>query len=181
MSIKQRRELKVMVDKNIIRQKDLTKAVNDAKCKPLETTDVRELGSSMTKTYLKDITKAAEDGKKGYAGDFFVVVILRVENAFRNVVRRMSIARQTCPTPDYDQSVWMYNKNKDSLEFLWCIPSKRMCIDLIENMNISDVEHIQLIRNILDFRDGTLFEKAQILNKEDVLIGNALIEVQDGQ
>jgi hypothetical protein len=170
-----------MIDYQITQQVELTKKVNEAKEKPLETTDCREQGAEMTKQYIPQLLSAFEEGKKNYKEDFFVVCMHKRDGYFQNVIRKVFIIRLTCPSPDYNQSVFMYDKKKDAIEFLWCIPSRRMALDLLENMNIADQEHVELIKNILDFRDGTLMKKAKKLNREDVLIGNALIEVQDGQ
>src|SRR3990167_4938546 len=83
-----------------------------------------------------------------------------------NVIRNYFYGRLSCPTPDYDQTVYFYDQESDIIEFLWVIPSKDACLYLKENALLVDPAESQLLRFVLDFADGTLFAIAKTRNRE---------------
>lgn len=114
-----------------------------------------------------NIDSAIESGLKAYmTGDFYVVVSTKKERLLSNVIRNYFFARYTCPSPEYDQTVYHYHRNSDTVEFLWVIPSK----DTVEYFASHPLEihgdERELLDYVLSFRDGTLLKKALKLNKE---------------
>lgn len=109
-----------------------------------------------------------------FDSDFFVVVLIKKEKLLQNVMRNYFIATLTCPTPTHDQSVFYYNHDKESLEFLWAVPDQETCLTFIENKNEVVMEERQLLQNILDFYDGNLYKLAKRLNGEASAPGVAL-------
>jgi hypothetical protein len=139
--------------------------------KEAEQTDAIELGRAMragaTGSEIEDmIIDCVEDGQKKYSTNFYVVILQKKERLMQNVVRNYILHRLSCPTPNYDQTVYLYNKNDDMLEFIWVIPSEDTCLMLRDNaLQIPDDEK-DLLNFVLDFYDGTLLKIAKRLNGE---------------
>ena len=114
----------------------------------------------------KNIFECVERSKKDFPGDFYLVVITKKERLLTNVIRNYFMTRISCPTPDYDQTLYRYNKADESLDFLWVIPSKDACLMLKDNAMLVMPEERQLLQFVLDFADGSLFEMAKRLNGE---------------
>jgi hypothetical protein len=131
-----------------------------------ETRDPIELEREMHKDYEKNFWETYEEGKKTFPGDFFIVVITKKERIMENVLRNMFFCRISCPTPDYDQAVYRFNQKEQHIEFLWVIPDKETCIMFKENVLKIDPSEHDLRNFVLDFADGTLYERALRLNKE---------------
>ena len=83
-----------------------------------------------------------------------------------NVFRNYFGARSTCPTPDYDQSVYKYNKKDDRIEYIWTIPTKEVCYYLLKNRNYVIPEEQELLKYVLEFSLGELFRLSKRLNGE---------------
>ncbi len=131
-----------------------------------ETRDPIELEREMHKDYIAHIHDAIFRGKQDFTGDFYIVVITKKEPLMENVIRNYFTVRKSCPTPDYDQTVYRLKRVDDLVEFLWVIPSKDTCILLKENALQVAPEEKDLLRYVMDFADGTLFKLAKKLNGE---------------
>ena len=130
--------------------------------------------------YEKGLLECAELGQKAYQKDFFMNVIFKQEPLMENVFRCFFVHRKSCPTPDYDQIVYKYDKSKDIIDFLWVIPSRGTCHHLINNAIAVANEEKELLKNVLDFADGTLFKRCLKLNNEDATALNvAIIRTDD--
>jgi hypothetical protein len=125
-----------------------------------------ELEREMHTEYDKNIVECIDSGKKQYNNNFYVVVITKRERLMPNVFRNYFFARESCPSPDWDQAVYRYMRSVDAIEFLWVIPSKQTCDHLRENALEVSAEEKQLLNFVLDFSDGTLLRMAKKLNKE---------------
>lgn len=125
-----------------------------------------DLEREMHKDYVQNIHDAIFRGKQDFSGNFYIVVITKKEPLMKVVIRNYFTPRKSCPTPDYDQTVYRYKRADDLLEFLWVIPSKDTCILLKENALQVAPEEQELLRYVLDFADGTLFKLAKKLNGE---------------
>lgn len=119
--------------------------------------------------YENNIFECVNRGKVDFAGDFYVVVITKRERLMQNVLRHYFFPRISCPTPDYDQTVYRYIKTDEHLEFMWVIPNKQSCFDIRDNRLSLDLSQNQLLQFVLDFLDGTLDKKARALNNEPIV------------
>ena len=124
--------------------------------------------------YDANINQCIIDHKLKFTGDFYIVVITKKERLMDNVLRNYFTARLSCPTPDYDQTVYKYTRKDDAIEFMWVIPSKDACITLKDNFLLIPSEERELLKFVLDFSDGTLFELAKKLNGEESLLSPML-------
>ena len=137
-----------------------------------DTRDPIELEREMHKDYEKNVWDCVDRGKKENPGDFYVVVITKKERLMENVLRCFFTFRSTCPTPEYDQTLYRYHKDKDALEFLWTIPAKDICEMLLANAHDVVKEERDLLYFVMQFENGILLRKAKLLNgeKEDSVI-----------
>jgi hypothetical protein len=125
--------------------------------------------------FEKELLKCAHDARTKYKGNYFITVITKKEPLMENVIRNFFIHRLSCPTPDYDQTVYRYDRQKDDLEFIWTIPSKDTCLQFIAHKHEIVPSELALLGFILDFSDGTLFKLAKKLNNESDFSPNLAI------
>jgi len=128
--------------------------------------DPIELEREMHRDYEENIHKAIEDGKNTIEGDFFITVITKKERLMKNVLRHYFLARKSCPSPDYDQTVYHYHRYDDRLEFLWVLPSKDTCVLFKDNMLQIDPKERELLNFILMDSCGELLALSKKLNGE---------------
>lgn len=119
--------------------------------------------------YESNVFECVNRGKADYNADFYVVVISKREKLMPNVLRHYFFHRISCPTPDYDQTVYKYTRADDALDFMWVIPDKQSCFEIRNNKLQLDLSQHQLLQFVLDFFDGTLDKKAKILNNEPLV------------
>jgi len=156
--------------KSILRNRDTVGTIaTDLMQKEAPTTDVREQGAEMLKPYLEELFAAVERGKKEMKGDFFIQVLTTRFRTLTNVVRNQFVVRYTCPTPNYDQTVYLWKHADQELNYIWSIPDRQSAHDLIDNALTIEDEYRELLQYVLDFADGTLFKLAQKLNNEEGL------------
>lgn len=132
----------------------------------------QEVQKEIHKEYISNLIECYEAHKKVFTGDFYIVIITKKERLLKNVLRNYFFARMTCPTTDYDQAVYRYNKKNNEIEFLWVIPSKDTCEHLKAFSVEVAPEEQELLRYVLEFYDGTLAALVKKLNgeKEDSLL-----------
>lgn len=140
--------------------------VNELSKKEPETRDPIELQREMQKNYMSDLLQAVDRGYKKYSGDFFIHVEKKAERLLPNTFRTYFIDRLTCPTPNYDQDVFRYDRKKGEIEYIWSIPDRETSHHLIENAPLVVQEERQLLNFVLSFADGTLFKLCKKYNGE---------------
>lgn len=140
----------------------------DLLLKQPETNDPIELQRAMQEEYFSYLMECIDANKKFYPGPFFVVVLTKNERLMPNVFRNYFYARQSCPTPDYDQTVFRFTPKDDVLEYMWTIPSRDASIHLkMHALEVAEEEK-DLLKYVLEFADGTLFKLALHYNNEHV-------------
>lgn len=118
-------------------------------------------------SFESEFLEAVARGQKKYPGDFYVVVLNQRFRIMNNAMRCYFIDRLSCPTPEYDQTVYHYNKKDDAIDFLWVVPDKDTCEYAYSHAVTIEDEYRELLQYVLDFYDGTLLKIAKRLNKED--------------
>jgi hypothetical protein len=117
-------------------------------------------------TYEANMFEAIERGKKAFPQDFYIVVETKKEPKMKNVIRNYFIVRQSCPTPQYDNSVYKFHHATEFCEFLWVLPSKQV-YNMMKNRALElPAEERQLLQFVLEDSDGTLLRKCRMLNGE---------------
>ena len=131
-----------------------------------DTVEVRELSKEMNKGYMDTLKDTAIDGKKKYTDTFYVVVLTKRERLISKVLRNFFYARQSCPTPSYEQAVYKFNSKDEVLTFLWMIPSKQLCKDMFKQRHDLNMVNDPLLPFVIDYVTGRLYVKAIELNEE---------------
>ena len=126
----------------------------------------QEIQDEAQKNYIDELTKCYEAHKNSFTEDFYIVVITKRERLLTNVLRNYFFARISCPTTDYDQAVYRYNKKDNTLEFLWVIPDKNTCEYLRDHYKEVVPAEQELLRFVMEFYDGTLAALVKKLNGE---------------
>lgn len=125
-----------------------------------------ELEREMHTEYDSNLHQCVENSKSNYPKDFYIVVITKRERLMPNVFRNYFFARQSCPTPEWDQAVYYYRRSSESIDFMWVVPDKETCFYLRTHALHVSPEEKQLLQFVLDFEDGTLLTISKKLNRE---------------
>lgn len=120
----------------------------------------------MQKDYMNDLMVAVDRGCNLFDGDFFIHVETKLEKLLSNVIRNYFIPRLTCPTPNYDQTVFRYNRKDGRIEYLWTIPDRETSHHLLDHANEVVQEEKELLNFIAKFANGTLFRMCKKYNNE---------------
>lgn len=116
--------------------------------------------------YEKNVIECIEKHKKIFTDDFYVIVETKKEKLMSNVIRSFFFGRLSCPTPNYDQTVYKYDRLLDKLELIWVIPDRISSKYMAENVSKIPPEKYSLLSYVLKFADGTLFKLSKELNGE---------------
>lgn len=125
-------------------------------------------GTNSKKSYEEEVWEAVDRGRKDNAikGDFFVVVLFKKERHLQNIVRQYFFYRQSCPTPEYDQTVYLYERNADKLNFMWCVPNNATVMNLCLRHKELPEDQQWLAEMCKAFTSGELEKWAVSLNQK---------------
>ena len=144
------------------------KIATDLMQKTPDTLDPIELQREMQRDYEKHFHECVQNGIKTLnTNKFYVVVEQKKEKLLPNVVTNYFIPRRSCPTPHNDQTVYYYDGDSGTVQFLWVVPSKDTCELFKANALEIVPEERGLLKFVLDFEDGTLLRVAKKRNNED--------------
>lgn len=128
--------------------------------------DPIELQREMQKGFLENLTDSVMEFRKKNPRDFYVVQLTKREQLLPNVLRNYFFCRFSCPTPEYDQTVFFYDHKKETIEYVWTVPDRPTCLTLRENALRVPPEEQQLLSFVLRFFSGELLLHAKYLNGE---------------
>lgn len=134
--------------------------------KKQEKISIIEQQEAMQEDYLANLIECVQEHKKSFPGDFYVVVITKNEKLMPNVFRNYFTARQSCPTPNYDQTVFRYIRAAEEIEYIWTIPSREASHHLKNNALQVHPSEKELLNMVLAFADGSLYKLSKQLNGE---------------
>lgn len=168
------------------KKKLLSQASAEARTKDVSPHSVNEVGPQLTHDVMDQLEIAVERGKKQFPDqDFFVQVVLKREKfaPINNTIRPYYVPRQSCPTPDYDQQVYMFDSKSREVLFVWVVPDRESCYYFLHNKDKVVKEERELLQFVLDYADGTLMKMAKVLNGEslDKTEYDVLLEIGDGR
>lgn len=162
-------------------KKTVGKIASDLAQKTPATRDPIELQREMQRDYMQHLFDAATRGKKDFPKqDFFIVVETKRERLLENVIRNFFYNRLSCPTPNYDQTVFLFKHESEDIIYIWTIPDRESAHMLLENKEQVPQEHAQLLQFVIDFDNGKLFQLAKKLNNEPEDIPGAIITIEKG-
>lgn len=111
-----------------------------------------------------------------YAGKDFYIVLTTTTDAVLRQPKIGVLARRSCPTPVYKQSVWKYMNASGMLEFLWTIPDAILYYYILRNQEkcLRDEECRELAQFVILMESGELLEwvKHENGDKIDAVIFN---------
>lgn len=138
------------------------------KINPIELQRDIHQGSNSERSYEEEVYDACERGKNDarIEGDFYIVVLFKKERFLTTTVRQYFFYRQSCPTPQYDQTVYRYDRNSDKIEYLWTVPDKETCETLPFDKHLVPKDHQLLVVMTESFNNGDLDKYAMKLNGE---------------
>jgi hypothetical protein len=148
------------------KKKTVGQASLEASQKTSDVISAIEQQEAMQQDYMKHLLDTIDAGYAKYSADFYVEVITKNEKLMPNVFRNYFVDRSSCPTPNYDQSVFKYNRQKEQVEYIWTIPSRDATHHLVENQAIVDKSERQLTEFCVLFASGELFKLMKKLNGE---------------
>ena len=166
-------EIKDIVEK----RETVGKVAVDLMSQPQEALSPIELEREMQSEYMKHLMDCIDAHYEIFPGDFFIQVITKNEKLLPNVFRNYFAARRTCPTPDYDQSVYKYNRFKGTVEYIWTVPSKDSCYHLLQNYNEVAPEERQLLTFVAMFASGELAKVCLKQNGEKIGDQSGIVSV----
>jgi len=137
--------------------------------RPSGPVNVIDQQQEMVKDYMEKFNKIIQENKSKFKDVLYLVILLKTDYLLPGLIRPFFFLRQSAPTPHYHQSVFKYTHNDDKLELLWTLPNKESCLYLYENAITLDENEKTLLQYIIDFYNGTLLQKAQLLNNEEVV------------
>ncbi len=138
--------------------------------------DIIEYRRQMEPDILAMIYNTVEKSKCEplYTNSDFYIVLLQTVDAVLKQPKNIVIARKSCPTPVYKQSVWKYRSLSDSLEFLWSIPDSLLYYSIVHNPTVylQDKECAELAKFVILMESGELLEwvKKENGEKKDAVI-----------
>lgn len=122
--------------------------------------DVIEYRRSLEPEIIANLQNTAREASQNdlYKNRNFYVVMLTKKERLGEVPRTLFLARLSCPTPIYNQSVWKYHHATANLEYLWTIPDQILYWHIIRNGNkyLEDKETKQLAQFVLLMESGEL-------------------------
>lgn len=116
--------------------------------------------------YIQQLIEVTNNTKKVTKGDFYIEVITKREPIMKIVFRSYFKTRYTCPTPQYDQSVFKYDSKKDEIEYIWTLPDRDTCRFMKENALVLPKDQHELLKFVLMDSDGSLLGYCKHLNNE---------------
>lgn len=142
--------------------------------------DIREYTKAMEPDIIANIERIIEESKDNdlYKNrDFYIVMINKIEHIGRTP-RFIVLARRSCPTPTYKQSVWKYHHESGSLEYLWHLPGMLRYYDILKNSQeyLQVKELHNMARFVLMDNRGELLEWVKKENGEKI---DALITMNE--
>lgn len=144
--------------------------------------DIIEYRQAMEPDIMARLRDTAQKAKNqdGYCGkDFYIVLITIIDRVLRQP-RIIPLARKSCPTPVYKQSVWKYKIGSDDLEFLWSIPDSILYYHILNNQAkyLADKETSDLAKFVILMENGELLRWVKKENGEKV---DAVIKLDSGE
>lgn len=126
-----------------------------------------DLEKQMQSEYMQYLLDCIDAHYHLFPGNFFIQVITKNEKLLHNVFRNYFTARRSCPTPDYDQTVFKYDREKGAVEYVWTIPSRDACYHLLQNAKEVVQEERALLSFVAQFESGELAKICMRLNGEN--------------
>jgi hypothetical protein len=141
-----------MKDKKTVGQK-----ASELLLRPDHKQGIIDTQKEMNKKFLPEVEQCIKNHKH-LTEPYYIVVINKRERLMINAIRQYFVARQTLPTPDYDQTCFKYTPSCGDLELLWVVPDRDSLHAILLNANMLPVEQSELLKFCRLFQQGKLDE-----------------------
>lgn len=132
---------------------------------------VLEVANAQLEEYMPSLIKAVDRGCEEHEGAFYIKVTnTHVESEENKELRQHRFSFYTqklCPYPEYDQSVFRYNRKSDQVEFVWTLPDEETARYLIQHREEVVEEEKELLNFVVAFAVGKLRELCNRWNSAD--------------
>lgn len=137
--------------------------------KPIDNSDasVMEVGGQRHAHYEPIFLKKLEELKKEFPPnrDFYIEVHYLIPYLTYGTGDQWKIiGRFTCPSPTFDQVVYIYHRASDDVELIWSIPHITACVDIDNHFLELPIEQRQLANWVMEFKHGVLYRNAKKIN-----------------
>ncbi len=134
--------------------------------------DIIEYRRAMEPDIIGRLRDTANKSKNqdGYRGkDFYIVLITTIDPILRQP-KLIALARKSCPTPVYKQSVWKYKNSSGELEFIWSIPDAILYYHILRNQSkyLTDKDTADLAKFVILMESGDLLRWVKKENGEKI-------------
>ena len=141
--------------------------------------DLIEYRQAMEPDIMMRLNNTVEKTKhqEGYCNKDFYVVLITVADRVLRQPKIITLARKSCPTPVYKQSVWKYRTESGRLEFLWSIPDAILYYHILRNQlkYVNDKETAELAKFVILMENGELLQWVKKENGEKI---DAVIKIE---
>ena len=117
--------------------------------------DPQEIQRAMQGSTCVHLEECIQRGSKVF-DHFYVVYLLRYEILAPGALRGRFWYRQTRPDPDWDTSLWEYNKADNKLLFHWSLPDKETGLMMLSNPSGVPDHAKELLGFVQKFHKGEL-------------------------
>lgn len=133
--------------------------------------DIIEYRRLMEPTIMKEIRDTAKKSARQdqYLNKDFYIVLKTIQDRMLMQPRWIVLARQSCPTPVYKDSVWKYYHKTGTLEFLWTLPDALLYHSILKNKTkyLADKETAEITKFCILNESGELLRWVIKENGED--------------
>jgi len=102
--------------------------------------------------------------------DFYIIVLMKRERILnvmgKKTLKRIFTALEACPRPEYDRNVYKYHHQKQIIEELWLLSSKRTCQFLMKYPDTIQEGEQTLLNYCKLQRNGALWKIMKQENNE---------------
>lgn len=144
----------------------LGKIITDIRSMQPEKRSVVEIAEEQTQNYIPELVAITEQGKKETNTNFYILINLRISPLTPEMYEFKREIKLTCPTPNYDQTLFFYNREADRIEYVWSIPDRYTCHYMLYYKDQIPVNEHELLNYVIKFANGDLFEMMKIRNGE---------------
>lgn len=165
-------EEKTKTQTKSVRSKTIGQHAYELNQKEPDTTRAMDLTEAQASGWDHTIKEAYNLGRKGLPNkDFYIEIQVKWEQIFgreRPQLHQYSFVKNSCPTPQYDQTIYKYHHREDKLEFLWTLPDKDTYNYYVDNAATLHPDRWELLKFVLADKNGELLRQAKILNGESL-------------
>lgn len=144
--------------------------------------DIIEYRKAMEPDIIRQLRETADKTKDqdGYKGKDFYIVLVTTNDRVLLQPKIIFLARKSCPTPVYKQSVWKCKSFTGELEFLWSIPDSLLYYHILANQPkyLQDRETADLAKFVILMESGELLKWVKKENGEKI---DAVIKINKGE